>query len=71
MWITNLFKCELHETLFDILDFNPALKVLNIFLAYQTDENDVNFGLVEKLDVLKLLMTSAREVSASAKKKGL
>ena len=57
--------------MFDILDFNPALKVLNSFLVYQNDENDVNFGLAEKLDVLKLLMTSAREVSASAKKKGL
>ena len=67
----NLFKCELHSTLFGILDLNPALKVLNSTLAYHNDENDVNFGSAEKQDVLKLLMASAREVSASTKKKGL
>ena len=64
----NPFKCELHQTLLDVLYFNPALKVINITLAYQNDENNVDFGVAEKQDVLKLLMTSAHELSAPIKK---
>ena len=65
----NLSTCELHQTLFDILDFNPALKVINITLAYKNDENDIDFVVAEKKDELRLLMTSARELSAPTKKK--
>ena len=51
----NPFKCTLHQTFLDVLDVlyvNPALKVINITLAYQKDENDVDFGVAEKPDVL-------------------
>ena len=58
----NPFKCELHQTLLDVLYFNPALKVINITMAYQNDENDVDFGVAEKQDVLNLLMASAHAV---------
>ena len=37
----NPSTCELHKNLFDILDFNPAVKVINITLAYENDENDI------------------------------
>ena len=67
----NPFKCELHQTLLEVLYFSPALKMKNITLAYQNDENDVDFGVVERQDVLKLLMTSAHEPSAPIKKKRL
>ena len=40
--------CELHETLLGIVDFNPALKVINITLAYENDENNIDFGVAEK-----------------------
>ena len=49
----NPFTCELHQTLFDIQEFNPALKVINITLAYQNDKNDIDFGVVETKDGLK------------------
>ena len=65
----NPFTCELHQILFDILDFNPELKVINITLAYENDENDIEFEVAEKKDRLKLLMTSSRELSAPTKKK--
>ena len=64
----NPFTCELHQTLFNIQEFNPALKVINITLAYQNDKNDIAFGVVETKDELKFLMTSARKHSASKKK---
>ena len=54
---------------FDILDFNLALKVINITLAYGNDENNIDFGVAEKKDRLKLLMTSAHELSAPTRKK--
>ena len=31
----NPLTCELHQTMFDVLDFNPALKVINIILTYE------------------------------------
>ena len=65
----NPFTCELHQVLFDIIDFNPELKVINITLAYENDENDIEFEVAEKKDRLKLLMTSSRELSAPTKKK--
>ena len=65
----NPFTYELHQTLFDLLDFNPALKVINITLAYESDENDIDFGEAEKNDRLVLIMTLARERSASTNKK--
>ena len=37
----NPLTCELHQTMFDILDFNRALKVINIILAYENDENNI------------------------------
>ena len=52
----NPFTCELHQTLFDVLDFNPGLREINITLAYENDENDIDFGVAEK--TMKLLMTS-------------
>ena len=64
----NPFTCQLHQTLFDVLDFNPALKVINITLAYKNDENNIDFRVAEKKDGLKLLMTSTRELSAPTKK---
>ena len=65
----NPFTCELQQTLFDILEFNPALKVTNITLAYKNDENVIDLGEAEKKNGMKLLMTSARELSAPRKKK--
>ena len=44
----NRFTCELHQTLYDILEFNPVLKVINITLVYENDENDIDLGVVEK-----------------------
>ena len=64
----NPFTCELHQTLFNIQEFNPALKVINITLAYQNDKNDIAFGVVETKDELQFLMTSARKHSAPKKK---
>ena len=64
----NPFTCQLHQTLFDVLDFNPALKMINITLAYKNDENNIDFRVAEKKDGLKLLMTSTRELSAPTKK---
>ena len=55
--------------MYDILKFNPAFKVINITLVYENDENDIDLGVVEKKDGLKLLMTSTRELSAPTKKK--
>ena len=66
----NPFTCELHQTLYDILEFNPALKVINITLVYKNNENDTDLGVVENKDGLKLLMTSARELFAPTKKSG-
>ena len=37
----NPLTCELHQTMFDIPDFNRALKVINIILAYENDENNI------------------------------
>ena len=37
----NPFTCELHQIMFDILDFNPALTVINITPAYKNHENDI------------------------------
>ena len=65
----NPFTCELQQTLFDILEFNPALKVTNITLAYENDENVIDLGEAEKKNEMKLLMTSARELSVPRKKK--
>ena len=62
----NPFLCELHQTVYDILEFNPELKELNITLVYENDKNDTDSGVVEK-DGLKLLMTSVRKLSASTK----
>ena len=42
---------------------------MNITLAYQGDRNDIDFGVSGKKDGLKLLTMSARELSASTKKK--
>ena len=56
----NPFKCELRQTLLDVLYFNPALKVINITLAYQNDENDVDFGVAEKQDVLNEIVNDVR-----------
>ena len=50
----NPFMCELHQNLFDILDFNPAVKLINITLPYENDENDIDFGVVEQKNGLKL-----------------
>ena len=61
----NHFTCELHQTLYGILEFNPALKVINITLVYENDENDIDLGVVEKKDGSKLFMTSAREKSGN------
>ena len=54
----NRFASQLHQTLFDVLNFNPALKVINITLGYENNKNDIDFGVAEKKDKLKLLMTS-------------
>ena len=43
--------------------------MINITLVYENDENDIDLGVVEKKDGLKLLMTSTRELSAPTKKK--
>ena len=45
-----------------------ALERINITLAYE-NESDIDFGAAEKKDGLKLLMTSAHELSAPTKKK--
>ena len=37
----NPLTFELHKTLFDVLNFNAALKVINITLAYENDENGI------------------------------
>ena len=37
----NPFTCELHQIMFDVLDFNPALTVINITPAYENHENDI------------------------------
>ena len=37
----NPLTCELHQTMFDVLDFNSALKKINITLAYKNDENNI------------------------------
>ena len=37
----NPLTCQLHQTTFDVLDFNPALKVINITLAYEYDESNI------------------------------
>ena len=63
------FTGELHQTLFDVLGFNPALKVINITLAYENDENNIDLGVAEKKDGYKLKMTSAPKPSAPTKKK--
>ena len=34
--------------MFDVLDFNPVLKVINITLAYKNDKNDTDIGIAEK-----------------------
>ena len=65
----NPFTRVLHQTFFDALDFNPAVKVINITLAYKNDENDIDFGVAKKKCRLKLLMTSACDLSAPTKKK--
>ena len=56
----NPFICELHQTLFDVLDFNPTLEGINTTLAYKNNR---------KKDRLKLLMMSACKLSALSKKK--
>ena len=63
----NPFMHELHQTLFDILDFNPTLMAINITLAYENDENNIDFGVAEKKNGLKLLMMSAHKLSAPTK----
>ena len=55
--------------MFDVLAFNLPLNVINVTLAYENDENNIDFGLAEKKDGLKLLMTSACNLSAPTKKK--
>ena len=65
----NRFTCELHQTLFEVLDFNPALKVINITLPYENDKNDIEFGAAEKKDRLKLLMTSHGKFLPQQRKK--
>ena len=65
----NPFMCELRQTLFHALVFNPALKVTNITLACKNDENNIDFGVVEKRDGLEMLMASAHKLSAPANKK--
>ena len=55
--------------MFDVLAFNSPLNVINVTLAYENDENNIDFGLAEKKDGLKLLMTSACKLSAPTKKK--
>ena len=44
----NPFTSELHQTLFNTLDLNPTLKMINITLAYKNNENDIKFGVGEK-----------------------
>ena len=55
----------MHQTLFDVLDFNLALKVINVTVFYENDENDIDFGVPENKDGL---MTSARELSSYTEK---
>ena len=45
------------------------MKVVNVPLAYENDENDIEFGVAEKNDGLMLFMTRARKLSAPANKK--
>ena len=45
------------------------MKVVNIPLSYENDENDIEFGVAEKNDGLMLLMTRARKLSAPTNKK--
>ena len=40
--------------MFDVLDFNPALKVMSITLAYENHENDIDFRVAEMKDGLKM-----------------
>ena len=65
----NPFTCELHQTLFDVLNFSPGLKVIYITQAYENDENNIDFWVALKKDGLKLLMRSTRKLSAPTKKK--
>ena len=53
----------LHLTLSDVLNFNPALKVINITLVYKNDENNI-----ELKDRSKLLMTSVCKLSPPTEK---
>ena len=63
----NLFTCELHQTLANLLVFSPAFKVINITLANENEGNDTGIGVAEKKDGLKLLMTSAYKISIFSK----
>ena len=45
------------------------MKVVNIPLAYENDENDIEFGVAEKNDGLMLFMTPERKRSAPTNKK--
>ena len=63
----NLFTCELHQILANVLVFNPAFKVINITLANENEENDTGIGVAEKKDGLKLLMTSPAKFPSLAK----
>ena len=37
----NPLTCELHQTMFVVLESNPALKVIYMTLAYENDENGI------------------------------
>ena len=45
---SNYSQMRSNHSLFEILDFNPAVKVTNITLGYENDENDIGFGVAEK-----------------------
>ena len=45
------------------------MKVVNIPLAYENDENDIEFGVAEQNDGLMLFMTPERKRSAPTNKK--
>ena len=65
----NPFTCGLHQTLFDTLYLNPALKMINITLAYENNEKNIDFEVRKTKDRLNLIMTPGRELSAPIKKK--
>ena len=39
--VINPLTFALHQTIFDVLHFNAALKVINITMAYDNDENSI------------------------------